>query len=494
MWLSNRHGPQLRFLENQSEDTRWISLKLHGDGSRINKDAIGTVVTIWIDDQGKEVPLKRWVEAGASFLSQSSLTLNAGLGQASIKRLEVRWPDGTQQSLPAPEPNYHYHLHYGEKKLRAWTRPQPANFVNNPPLTEPKQTQKAATRFVAGAPFPPVNLGQADSTHYPLATGKPTLIKFWAGWCAPCIQEIAKISKNRAALKQAGITPLLINIEDAAQRNPTVTNKKTLALVSQFANATASQADLDLIQHMLDSLYVLKQKITLPMSVLIDGSGRVIAIYFGSVELDVVIEDSKLEHAPPMERYQRALPFPGQNFDPKIRTNLDRVARKFDSLGHYQYASKVYATAAPFHQHNATFILDHAICLQRSAQHPQAVELLTQALKLDTDNDLTAKLLTSLGNSFMLTKNFDKAKANYLQAKQHADNPITFYQLGLVEAELGNLASSELYLRKAISHSYGQQPIYQQPWHALLQLLKHQGKTQQTTELKQLGSQLGISW
>ena len=46
MWISNRQGPQTRYLENQIEGTRWLSLKLTGDGKKINRDAIGSTVMV----------------------------------------------------------------------------------------------------------------------------------------------------------------------------------------------------------------------------------------------------------------------------------------------------------------------------------------------------------------------------------------------------------------------------------------------------------------
>ena len=61
-----------------------------------NRDAIGALVHLTV---GGRV-LVRQVNAAGGYLAQSSKTLHFGLGDAtSIDRCEIRWPDGTTQTL-----------------------------------------------------------------------------------------------------------------------------------------------------------------------------------------------------------------------------------------------------------------------------------------------------------------------------------------------------------------------------------------------------------
>ena len=85
---------------NNGNDNNWIALKLIGDGTTINHNAIGSRVYIEIDDGSI---LMQDVTAGSSLGAGHSLIVHFGLGQSQIKRLEIRWPNGTSwQTNRAP--------------------------------------------------------------------------------------------------------------------------------------------------------------------------------------------------------------------------------------------------------------------------------------------------------------------------------------------------------------------------------------------------------
>ncbi|ANM32035.1 hypothetical protein ABI59_02440 [Acidobacteria bacterium Mor1] len=65
--------------------------------TRSNRDAVGTEVRVTVD--GKTHSRHR--KGGGSYLSQSDPRLHFGLGSAKKARVEVRWPSGTVDVLPA---------------------------------------------------------------------------------------------------------------------------------------------------------------------------------------------------------------------------------------------------------------------------------------------------------------------------------------------------------------------------------------------------------
>ena len=70
----------------------WTELKLVGTTS--NRSAIGARVRIVAGG----VTLVREVRGGGSYYSQNDLRVHAGLGgAASIERVEVRWPNGSEE-------------------------------------------------------------------------------------------------------------------------------------------------------------------------------------------------------------------------------------------------------------------------------------------------------------------------------------------------------------------------------------------------------------
>ena len=79
VWVSCRNAPRIRLLENRSlNKSDWLGIKLEGDGSLVNKDAIGAKVHVLTDQSDK--PIIRTVYAGDGFLSHSGTFLHFGLG------------------------------------------------------------------------------------------------------------------------------------------------------------------------------------------------------------------------------------------------------------------------------------------------------------------------------------------------------------------------------------------------------------------------------
>jgi hypothetical protein len=80
----------------------WIGVRLRGDGLRVNRDAIGARVTV-------TAGAKRWVRevksSRGTYSSADGRALLFGLGSAgcidekSAVGIEIRWPDGTSQSM-----------------------------------------------------------------------------------------------------------------------------------------------------------------------------------------------------------------------------------------------------------------------------------------------------------------------------------------------------------------------------------------------------------
>jgi enediyne biosynthesis protein E4 len=94
------HGPAHLFRNDAPRaGGGWLTVELVGDPGRgANRDAVGAQVTA-TDAAGLEV--WRTVTAGDAYLSQQSLPVEIGLGAASAVDLEILWPGGESQRLPA---------------------------------------------------------------------------------------------------------------------------------------------------------------------------------------------------------------------------------------------------------------------------------------------------------------------------------------------------------------------------------------------------------
>ena len=88
-------GQRAVLLRNEGGNTNhWIHLKLVGKSS--NRDGIGARVKVTAN---KKTQIRE-VISGSSYLSQSSLDLEFGLGKAEkVDTIEIRWPSGITQKL-----------------------------------------------------------------------------------------------------------------------------------------------------------------------------------------------------------------------------------------------------------------------------------------------------------------------------------------------------------------------------------------------------------
>ena len=155
-----------------------------------------------------------------------------------------------------------------------------------------------ATPAVAApqAPVPLVAVGQVlpdvvmaglNGPNKPLSSyrGRPLIINVWASWCAPCRQEAASL--ERLAWSEAGSRYTVIGISNDDDRNAAL---KWL----RHSNAT--------ISHYIDTgpRWTLENMLgasTIPITVLVDAKGRVVARFRGAREWDSAESIKLIERA-----------------------------------------------------------------------------------------------------------------------------------------------------------------------------------------------------
>ena len=113
--------------------------------------------------------------------------------------------------------------------------------------------------------------------------GRPLIINVWASWCGPCRAEAGSL--ERLAWSEAGSPYTVIGISTDDYRDAAL---KWL----RHSNATVS--------HYIDSRLTLENMLgasTLPLTVLVDASGRVVARFHGAREWDSVESIRLIERA-----------------------------------------------------------------------------------------------------------------------------------------------------------------------------------------------------
>ena len=101
-------GPARAFVNRGQGGGRMLNVELRGTPG--NGQAVGARVTLDVTDGPRQVAE---VHAGSSYLSQSTSTLNFGLGQNSqVERLRIRWPDGEMTDVKGPIQQGHVQIGY----------------------------------------------------------------------------------------------------------------------------------------------------------------------------------------------------------------------------------------------------------------------------------------------------------------------------------------------------------------------------------------------
>ena len=96
-------GSAPRLLRNDQQlGHHWLRVRLVGNGSTSNRDAIGARLDVKLKS-GRAI--NRTVNPTRSYLSQTELTITLGLGSDAIETIQVTWPDGKVQDVDASKSN-----------------------------------------------------------------------------------------------------------------------------------------------------------------------------------------------------------------------------------------------------------------------------------------------------------------------------------------------------------------------------------------------------
>ena len=137
------------------------------------------------------------------------------------------------------------------------------------PANAPAASPAAPAPVAIGHPLPDVKLDGLNGPSRTLSSfrGRPLIINMWASWCGPCRAEAASL--ERLAWSEAGSRYTIIGVSADDYRDAAL---KWL----RHSNATVSHyIDHNLtVEHMLGAS-------TIPLTVLVDAKGHVVARYRG---------------------------------------------------------------------------------------------------------------------------------------------------------------------------------------------------------------------
>ena len=326
LWTSNRNAPRLRFMQNQASDrlsadrpAHFLAVKLQGNGTTTNRDAIGARVEVVLNGEGREkegervrqsgAPLSTLIKtlhAGEGFLSQSSKWLHFGLGATThIEKILVRWPGGELQAYLDLEANQRYHLIQGQSEAVPWDRPSNALKIATRPQTVPPQSGTARVPLIVPLPLPNFEYPDFSQVRRPLLSRRdhPLLVSLWASWCTPCLQELQQFRDHEHALRKRGLNILALSIDGLGNKRPDFNQARTLlrGMGFPFDVGQALPPHVDFFQNLNNCMLPLSHPLPLPTSFLVDSEGKLQIVYKGPVQVTTLMKD--LDH---LERYGNA--------------------------------------------------------------------------------------------------------------------------------------------------------------------------------------------
>ena len=328
VWVMNRTGPRVRFLQNEQENSNHF-VQFDLQGTRSNRDAIGAAVEITASNRQGTVKLIKSLRAGEGFLAQSSKRIHFGLGKYdTIKQVRVTWPDGQSQDFGSAEVDSRYVLvEDAASAVKIADHRDSRSGLSPIPIAVPRASAKTRNFLSSRVPLP-----RMEFTHFGGNTGEvasfrgsPLLVNLWATWCKPCHVELQEFASGYERIQRSGLQVLALSVDGlASEQSATVLSLddvKRYAARRQypFHVAMASAELVRRLQFLDDHLYTQDRPIPIPSSFLVDSKGRLSVIYRGPVSLSTLRKDMETLSYDDRQLFEHAFPFRGRWYDGRRR-------------------------------------------------------------------------------------------------------------------------------------------------------------------------------
>ena len=447
--LNNRNSPQLRLMRNDFESGHH-SIAFRLEGTKSNRDAAGARLVLETASGRK---LTRDVRSGSGFRSQPTRAVYFGLGdETAIKQLTIDWPSGGTETLTNLSAGNIIDVREGQNEPRA--HPFKKHDAPEPPPAPHDMISfhpKPGVWLSEFTPAPALNGRRLDGNRYqPQAhRGRRLLVNFWATWCAPCQTELAELKSHRSDFEQAGVTPILVSVDEAGSEDIVrryIEDKGLPWTVILPDPSTVTAFDL-LIRQVLDQ----SSELGVPATFLIDERGQMVKFYLGRIGVDQILDDVRRWPETPLARDALALPFPGRAYITGFDRNWTQLADAYNSAGLTSEAITALEHAAKAHPNVAGISDRLGVLYGQQGEWDKALAAHQAASKLGAlGADGEAHYAAALGEVGRL----DEASVVIEKAlRQEPDNADALRVAGAIASRQGKFDQAERSLRSSVALS-----------------------------------------
>jgi Tfp pilus assembly protein PilF/peroxiredoxin len=419
LWLTNRTGPQVRFLRNDLAPGRHHFLAIKLQGVKCNRDAIGARVEVLLPDGEKLIETLR---AGEGFLSQSSKWLHFGLGEArTVQRVTIRWPGSSTQQFTDVAVDRFYRLRQDDAELKAHQPPR-----NRPQLAMSSAGKPSKTSAVAvflpdrltslRLPYKTFRQHERDVE---LTGDRPLLLILWTDRCKTCVRELTQLAKEKPALDAMGVRVLALSINGVGAA-PTSSRQSEVFLKKiafPFPSGQATPELIDKLQLLHRELLYRPYTLPVPVSFLISRDGELAAIYRGAIQTDRLAEHvQRLATETAVGKTDSSSGhFPGRWIKPPMYVNRELLLMRLFIENWIEDAEDFFeSNRTHFPEENLTTILNRlASGFLKARNHEKAKFYLDQVVARDPSH---AKAWNNLGVIAYVRRNSVLAQRHYLKA------------------------------------------------------------------------------
>jgi len=342
IWIANRTGPRVRFLQNEIETkNQFLALRL--EGRYCNRDAIGARVEVYLGGESPRTLIET-LRAGQGFLSQSSKWMHFGLGASErVERVFIRWPDNSYDEFTDIKPNRRYKIVQGNPQAIALPTTSRNVDLKRSIAATPVSTQEARVVLAHRPKFPELFFDDFQGKQHSLQgrSGEPVLLNLWASWCLPCLKELSDISREYDSLRGKRLRVVALCTDSLGeQQSPDLTSAREYLAKSQlpFPTGIATTNVVAGLNTVHGRIFYKERPLPLPTSFLFDQQGRLAVIYRGPLSVEQLYSDLDLLGLDAEDIEAAALPFPGKFINRKISLNSIVLAQAYREDGYLDNA------------------------------------------------------------------------------------------------------------------------------------------------------------